>query len=158
MFKTALITAALILGSVGAKADSGVYDVLNDSITINIISISSAVVGGQRQLFLGELTGAATGFPMLMENRKYMEIQNIHVSTGVFCVIGLSSTSASGDLGELAAPGSLSTTQGRYIAPYGSWLIPLTSRDMAARVFLPYCVNNGATGATKVALIQARSK
>lgn len=158
MFKSALITAIMLFGAVDAKADSGSYDVLNDSITINIISISSAVVGGQKQLMLGELTGTTTSFPMLMENRKYMEIQNISLSTGVFCVMGLSAASANSDVGEATTPATLSHTQGRHIASGDSWLIPLTSRNRDRRVFLPFCVNRGGVGTSKIVLIQARSK
>lgn len=158
MFKTALITMAMLFGPVIANAESGSYDVLNDSVTINIVSISSSVVGGQKQLMLGTLSGTTTGFQLLMENRKYLEIQNISATAGVFCVVDVSSTSASGDYGELTTPSTLSTTQGRYIAPYGSWTIALTARNSDGRVFLPFCVNNSGSATSKVALVQARSK
>lgn len=151
-----LMLAALIcFGSPAAHADVGTYDVMNDSITINDVSISS-YTAGTTALFTASLIGATTSFPTLMENRKVMEIQNVDSSNSAWCRISLSSTSANGDL-SLVKPTSLSTTSGRKISAGSSWILDLPSRDNTGRVFIPWCVNDGGSGALKLTLTQGRS-
>lgn len=155
-----LTTIALVLGcvlSVHAEPGTGVYDIMNDSITINDVSISSYIAGGTRQLFTAVLNGNTTSFPQLLSGRKILEVQNIDSTYDVWCRIGLSSTSANGDFA-LVAPLDLSTTAGRKIRPGGTWVLGLPPRDLAGRVFIPWCVNNSGSGTTKLTLTQGRNK
>ena len=154
MLKKVLIGLALVFGVVKAKADTGVYDVLNDSITTHMVTVSSFT---GTQLLSASLVGNATSFLNLLENREAIEIQNTDVSASIYCRFKLSSTSANGDL-SLVPPTTLSTTSGRKILPGGSWDVNLAARDLTGRVIIPWCINNGGTGTTQVALTQGRKK
>lgn len=155
--KALLGLVAVFACSLSANADTGIYNIMNDSFTIVDVAISSHPTGGTRQIFTASLNGATTSFLTLMESRKVMEIQNIDSTSSVFCRVGLSSTSANGDL-SLSAPVDLSITAGRKIAAGGSWVLGLPARDRDGRVFLPWCVNNSASGTIKLTISQGRTK
>ena len=156
MFKLALLALMLVPATV--NADTGVFDVMNDSITVFGFNVSSAANSGPRQMFTAELQGASTGFPLLMEGRKVLEIQNIDATSDMFCQIALSSTSAAGDLA-LTAPASLSTSTAHLIAPKGSWILGLPAREQGTgRVFIPWCMNNSGSGNIRGSATQGRTK
>lgn len=156
--KKFLVAGLILLGAcASARADIGVFDVMNDSFTITDVAISSHITGGTRQLFTARLVGATTEFYNVLENRKVIEIQNIDTAANVFCRVALSSTSAAGDL-SLSAPGDLSTSAGRKIAAGGTVVWGLPARNQEGRVFVPWCVNDGAAGTVKLTITQGRTK
>ena len=161
MLKKVLIGVALALGVVSAKADTGIYNVCNDSITFVTVSVaSSTVLGtatGVNQLLSATLTGATTNFLNLLENRKYMAFSNPSATVSILLQVGLSSTSANGDL-SLVTPGNLSTTSGLVLSPASTLVLDLTSRDNSGRVFVPYGVNSGGSVAVPITITQCRSK
>ncbi len=158
MFKRVLMAVVVaVTCAVSARSDSGIFDIMNDSFTINDVAVSSYVAAGTHQIFTAALSGATTSFPTLMENRKVLEIQNTDSTASVWCRIALSSTSANGDL-SLSAPGDLSVTAGRKIAAGGTWVLGLPARNNEGRVFIPHCVNSGGTGTAALTISQGRNK
>ncbi len=141
------LTAALIcFGSIAAKADTGVFNVLFDSCTFNTVAIASGTtklaVGGTNAILAASLNGATTSFLNLMENRKYLALSNPDATASIVVQVSLSSTSANGDLA-LTVPGALSTTSGLLIAPSKTEIVPVLSRNSAGRVNVLWGVNNG---------------
>lgn len=159
--KTALIGAILSLGAVSAEAYQDTLDVNFSSCTTMIVNVSStSAAPAATALFSASLVGATTVFTTLQEDRDALFIQNLQIagSTTVFCAVGLSSTSANGDLA-LTQPAVLSTSQGiAFQASEGAKRLPIAPRNNAGRVLIPWCVNNGATGTTKVGVTQCRRK
>ena len=145
------------LGVNKAYASLEVDEVINDSITFYNITVGSTVASGVNQVSTATLASGATTFQNLLENRKSIAVQNLGASANIFCEVGLSSTSANGDL-SLSAPSTLSTTTGIKVGPGGLLTLNLKARDQSGRVFVPYCVNDGATGTVTLEVIQSRSK
>lgn len=162
MIKKALTTVGLLIGCiVSAHAAWETQDVLFSSCTTNIVSVSStSATPAATPLFSASLNGATTSFLNVMYDRSYLSVQNIDTSTftWVLCQVGLSSTSANGDL-SLTQPGNLSTTSGRMIRPQGAepLVYRLPAKDRTFRTMIPWCVNNGGVGAAKVAVTQCKN-
>lgn len=153
------LVAALALTFLAAKAhsDTGVYDVIGDSVPVYNVDIASGTTG-TRQVFTAQLSGAATSFLTVLENRKVLTLQNISTNCDIFCQIDLSSTSASGDL-SLTAPINLSSTTGIMIGRSGGFMtFGLPARNNEGRVFVPWCNNNGGVGTCKLTVIQGRNR
>ena len=154
-----LILAVCVLALAGVKAFAAIEvdEVINDAVEQYNISVASYVASNQNQVSTATLASGATTFQNLLENRKSVSVQNLDASANLFCRIGLSSTSANGDL-SLSAPAGLSTTVGTKVGPGGlvTWL--LRARNAAGRVFIPFCVNDGAADTVAVEVTQTRSK
>ena len=152
-----LALGVLGLSVSGAKAATEVDEVINSSVTHLSVNVSSYVAGGSLQVFSASLSGTTTSWLTVLEGRKGVEIQNLSTSADVFCRIGISSTSANGDL-SLSAPTGLSTSQGQKLLPGGFKWFALRARDNDGRVFVPFCVNNGGSGTVALEVTQVRSK
>lgn len=161
MFKKVIIAAMLLTaGAVSAYAEVEVSDVMNSSFTYNQVTVASAALAGtgvSNQLFSALLVSGATTFTTLLESRKVLEIHNEDASVNIRCLVDLSSTSASGDR-SLTIPGALSTSYGKKIAAGQSYILGLRARDNDGRVLLPWCINDGGTGTSKIGVIQGRYK
>ena len=161
MLKKALAVVGLMLGAVSANAAVDVFEVINDSVTYNQVTLSSAVLlgtgTGSLQVFTASLISGATSFPTLMENRRALELCNEDATVAVRCVVDLSSTSANGDL-SLSRPVLLSTTVGKKIAAGACVVYDMATRNLDGRILLPWCVNDGAAGTSKLGVTQVRSK
>lgn len=155
--KTALV-GALLFVSGAAFAEGEFADVVNDSAPFKTVSVSSYVnSAASNQLFSATLVSGATTWLDLLEGRKGFEIQNLSTTADVFCLIGLSSTSANGDLA-LSAPGLLSTSVGQKIAPGAVRWYGFRARNNDQRVFVPFCTNNSGSGAVTVGVTQVRNR
>lgn len=155
--KSILIALGLLLSGTRAHAVTEVDDIINTSITQYSITVGSYVAAGLNQVSTATLASGATTFQNLVENRKSISIQNLSASANIFCRIGLSSTSANGDL-SLTPPSGLSTSAGLKAGPGGFITYSIRARDQDGRVFIPYCVNDGGSGTVSLEVIQTRSK
>jgi hypothetical protein len=162
-----LILAVAVLITGAAKAHADLFDVNQDSCTTKTVAVSSANTNGNATaLFTATLVDPSTYFLDILSGRKELEIANIALDTFtvVNCIIEKSSTSANGDL-SLIAPvegrlGGNNAPAGRAIPPArigsNSWKLKLAPQDATGRKFIPYCVNTGGVGTSKVAVTQCK--
>ncbi len=151
-----LVAMALICLGSTANAAWETVETNKSNCTYLAVSVSSQV---PTQLLSATLTGATTSFESLMADRKTLEIQNVNGTAANYIVvgIGLSSTSANGDL-SLTAP-SLSTTSpnGRVVwgasEPYRENLV---GKNDAGRVIVPWAMGALTTASTKVVVKQCK--
>lgn len=162
MFKSLTIAAMLLMaGVVKAHALTETLDVNFSTCAVFTVNVASATTNnGATPLFSATLVGATTGFLSLQEDRDSLFTQNLSTFATVFCEVGLSSTSANGDLA-LTQPGGLSTSNGKVLSfriNGISEFVPfrVIPRNRDKRVLIPWCVNNGATGSAPVQVTQCR--
>lgn len=159
MLKKTLVVLGLMLGAVSANAATEVFDVQLDTCTWVDVSVSSTVSNpAATQLLSATLIDPVTSFLKLMPDRKFIEIQNVSMTTFtyVFVEVGLSSTSANGDL-SLTQPTHMSKTVSEMIAPQGGKLrLALPGKNKDGRIFVPWAVNNGGVGTSPVVIKQCK--
>ena len=159
--KSVILAVCLVaLAGVKAFALTETVEEINDSITSYVIAVASSVIPStaeSTQVSTATLASGATTFQNLLENRTSISLQNLSTTANISCRVGLSSTSANGDL-SLSPPAGLSTTVGTKVGPGGLLTISTRARDQNGRVFIPFCVNDGAVGTTNIEVIQTRSK
>jgi hypothetical protein len=163
--KSLMLAAILsVVGAVEAHAAVETYEAPVTSCTVNQVSVSSSVTNsGGTALFSAALVGGTTTFQTLMDDRSHLFVQNTSTFATVACVVGLSSTSANGDL-SLTQPAQLAVGLGFILPPTANGVMGaqpatlpnLAARNSAGRVLIPWCVNGGGTGVAKVNITQCK--
>lgn len=136
MLKKALLTFALLLGAVSAGAESEVADVVNSSMTVRLVAVSS------NTSMCVDCVGVDT-MTVTMAGRKVVEIKNEDATANVRC--GFNSWVTK-------------TVGGRLIAAGATWVLSLKDKDTSdGRIHL-WCANDTTTGTVQVSVTEGRSK
>ena len=153
------LAALICFGSATAQAEDAFKNVLSSSDTIITVSISSVTA---TPLFTPTLSGASTGFWLIMGSRKVLEVQNLDISsyTWVSCLpqaVALNQVSTTTLSMSTFAP-AVSSSLGKAIWPQGGkWSPNLEASDGKGNYFVPYCLSIGGNKSVNVGVEQGAS-
>lgn len=130
MKKILVIGLILGFGGVAKAASSAEIGVLESSITVNTISVSSFTAT--------DITPAS----IVMGNRTSLVIQNLDSTYNLYC----------------SEKSTLTTSANSFVVPAGGGMISLNIRaysQASASAIKIYCLSGSTTGSTSAAVIQA---